>query len=690
MQDLKFAVYISLILVCLLSSSILKAQSRINDNQEDFIENFIQSIESEGEFDFINLFDELNYIYEHPLDINKADYDDFKRLYILNDIQIAELIDHRNKFGDFLAIQELQSIPSLSLQDIKNIQPFLSTNGSSSPSIPLSNMLAESSHTVFAKWRRVLETQKGYTDESSENSRYLGDPNRLFLRYQMRYTNKLKFGINMEKDEGEPFLNDIKKDFDFYSAHFHLRDYTPKLKDLIIGDYSVSFGQGLILHNAFGTGKSSYVMDIKKGGRPLKSYNSINEINFYRGIAATYEILDQVNLTAFVSKKDINATLSNELNDDGFEFFSSIISNGLHRSINEREKINTVNELAVGGSIAYVVGNLNLNYNLLFTQFDSEFQRRDALYNQFLFSGTQLLNQSVDYSYKYKNLNFFGEAAVSNSDAVAHVNGVLIGLNKFADFSILYRNYDPSYQSLFSNSFGERNTTNNEQGLYLAINLKPTNQFTISAYADHWSNPWIRFRVDSPTRGKEYLIRLNYNIKRKANFYIQYKYEQREQNSSDPELKIDEVIPFELERLRAHASYQADENWSLRSRIEFSRYREASQDDFGFMAYQDVIFRPKGSKLSLNGRIAYFDTDGFDTRIYSYESDLLYEYFVPFFSDNGWRYYANIRYDLNYNTTLEFRAAQTNFSDRLTIGSGGNEIDGSTQTQVKAQIRFRF
>jgi len=108
------------------------------------------------------------------------------------------------------------------------------------------------------------------------------------------------------------------------------------------------------------------------------------------------------------------------------------------------------------------------------------------------------------------------------------------------------------------------------------------------------------------------------------------------------------------------------------------------------MIYQDIVYKPKDSKLSLNGRIAYFDTEGFDTRIYTYESDLIYEYFVPFYADNGWRYYANLRYDLNYRTTLEFRAAQTNFLDRLSIGSGNNEIDGNTQTQLKAQVRLRF
>lgn len=678
------------ILLAILYTQVSWGQSTINNNQEDFIENFIQSIESEGEFDFINLFDELNYIYEHPLDINTATYDDFKKLYILNDIQIADIIDHRSKYGDFIEIYELQSIPSLSLPELKNIQAFLTTDNSTAAYMPINEMISESSNTLYVKWRRIIEEQKGYTDESSENSRYLGDPNRLYLRYQMRFADKLRVGLNMEKDEGEPFLNNVKKDFDFYSAHVHLRDYTPKLKDLVIGDYSVSLGQGLILHNNFGTGKSSYVMDIKKGGRAIKSYSSINEVNFYRGAAATYLMHDDFTITAFVSKKDIDATSSPVPNDDGFDFFSSVINNGYHRSITERNKINTVNELALGSRLRYQSNNLSLGFNFLYTQFDQVFQRRSRLYNRFLFAGERLINQSIDYSYRYRNFNLFGEAAMSDNNSLAQVHGLLVGLNKYADLSVLYRKYDPSYQSLFSNSFGERNTTNNEQGLYMGVVLKPSNRFTISAYADHWKNPWVQFRTDSPARGKEYLIRFNYLIRKKANFYVQYKYEQKEQNISGNDLKIDQTIPFDLEKFRAHASYKLDQNWELRSRVELSRYLEGSQDDFGYMVYQDVIYKPKLSKFSFNGRIAYFNTEGFDTRIYAYESDLTYEYFVPFFADNGWRYYANLKYYYNRNITFELRAAQTNYLDRLSIGSSGNEIDGSTQTQVKAQAKISF
>lgn len=678
-----------LILFVFLSVGLL-AQEDISDEQEDLIENFIQAIESDGEFDFAFIFEELMYLAEHPMNLNKLSYEDLKKLYILNEIQIDDILSHREKFGDFIEIHELQSIPSLSLADINHIKPFINVSSNSNSQLSVQEMISGAQHTIYAKWRRVLETPKGYTDEASENSRFLGDPNRLYNRYQMRYGNKLKFGVSMEKDEGEPIFTEGQKGFDYYSAHLHFIDLNPMVKDLLIGDFSVSLGQGLILHNDFGSGKSTYVMDIKKGGRTLKSYTSLNETNFYRGIGLSLRLTDKISLTAFGSKKDIDANQSTVPNIDGFDFFTSILNNGLHRSINERNKINAVNELAFGAKLGYAKRRFKLNYNFLYSEFDKQFERRSSFANQFKFRGDQLINQSIDYTYKYRNLNFFGETAISDNNAFSHLHGVLIGLDKLADLSILYRNYAKDYQSLFSNSFGETLGTNNEKGLYVGFRIRPTRQITVSAYADQWSHPWVRFRSDGPTRGREYLVKLEYDVRRKANFYVQYKYEQKEQNSSNPEFKTDRLVPLRIEKLRANLSYNLNESLRLRSRIELSRFQEETQNDLGYLTYMDLIINPKRSKLSLNGRVAYFDTPGFDTRIYTYESDLQYEFFIPFFADQGWRYYANFKYRYSPKLTFELRAAQTKYLDIDSIGSGNDAITGNSKTQIKAQFRIKL
>ena len=92
--------------------------------------------------------------------------------------------------------------------------------------------------------------------------------------------------LTAEKDRGEEFFTGSNKQgFDFYSAHLFIKDYNRTIKAIAIGDYAVSFGQGLILYSGFGAGKSSYVMNIKRTVPGCcGTYTSVNESNFQRGL----------------------------------------------------------------------------------------------------------------------------------------------------------------------------------------------------------------------------------------------------------------------------------------------------------------------------------------------------------------------------------------------------------------------
>ena len=77
-----------------------------------------------------------------------------------------------------------------------------------------------------------------------------------------------------------------------------------------------------------------------------------------------------------------------------------------------------------GGSLKYQFNSFKFAVNGLYGTFDRSFERNTGPYNQFFFSGKSILNLSADYSWVYKNLNFFGETARSDNGAVATVNGL--------------------------------------------------------------------------------------------------------------------------------------------------------------------------------------------------------------------------------------------------------------------------
>ena len=89
-------------------------------------------------------------------------------------------------------------------------------------------------------------------------------------------------------------------------------------------------------------------------------------------------------------------------------------------------------------------------------------------------------------------------------------------------------------------------------------------------------------------------------------------------------------------------------------------------------------------------RLQYFETDGYNSRLYAYENDVLYSFSIPVFYDKGLKYYVNINYDINKKITLWIKWAQTLYSNKTLIGSGLDEIKGSYKSEIKLQVQYKF
>jgi len=143
---------------------------------------------------------------------------------------------------------------------------------------------------------------------------------------------------------------------------------------------------------------------------------------------------------------------------------------------------------------------------------------------------------------------------------------------------------------------------------------------------------------------------------------------------------------------RTQISYQLDRDVTLRNRVEIVWYdpHEKDRSQQGFLTYFDVAYKPMGTPLSLNTRLQYFETDGFDSRLYAYESDVLYSYSIPQFIGKGLRYYINLNYDVTKKMEVWLRWAQTIYQNQNTISSGLDQINGNRRSEVKFQVMYNF
>ena len=128
----------------------------------------------------------------------------------------------------------------------------------------------------------------------------------------------------------------------------------------------------------------------------------------------------------------------------------------------------------------------------------------------------------------------------------------------------------------------------------------------------------------------------------------------------------------------------------MRNRIEFSHFNTPAKTSKGWLAFQDLIIKPVGSRFSFTTRFSIFDTDDFDTRIYTYENDVLYEFKIPFYQNQGTRFYINTRYKATRKLSLEFRYDRTQYNNINEIGSGGETIDGNVKSEVKVQLSYKL
>jgi hypothetical protein len=95
----------------------------------------------------------------------------------------------------------------------------------------------------------------------------------------------------------------------------------------------------------------------------------------------------------------------------------------------------------------------------------------------------------------------------------------------------------------------------------------------------------------------------------------------------------------------------------LRIRSEAVWLRRADVLESGWLCYMEGIY--KSRKMSISGRVLYFDADSYNSRLYAFETDVPYSLTIPSFYNSGLRYYLQVKCPLLRKCTFWLRWAQT-------------------------------
>ncbi len=696
-----------------------EAESQILDAIEFLSEN------SDYDVDYEEFYDMYKILLLEPLDLNKANFETLYDFRLLTLGQIQALMEYRLTVGELINIYEIQSVPEFDLATIYRILPFVRVSGELDDfQATPKELLFGGKYYWFTRFQRVLEDQAGYIpkiqSDGSLAPNYLGSPWRIYSRFRYTNGNKVSYGITGEKDAGEEFFKGSQKNgFDFYSAHFFMRDIGP-FKNIALGDFTANFGQGLILWTGLGFGKSADAVNIKRNAVALKPYTSVNEYAFLRGAAVTLE-KKKWETTLFASYRNMDATITavdslgepidpsdlepsdeeGSENIDVDQYQTSLPMDGYHRTNTEVSKKQKLSALITGANLKYSSRNFAMGINGVYHKFGLPLARAQYAYNQYQFDSDQLFNLSVDYRYLYRNMHFFGETGMSNNGGLGTLNGMMMAIHPTVEMSILHRYYQKDFQTFFGLPFGEATKPQNEEGLYIGTVITPIKKWKLAAYMDMFRFNWLRFTADAPSRGGDQLVQLTYKPNRNIEIYARYRNKNKEQNLSASTDVIDQVIERQQQNFRIQVQSKINKELILRNRVEFVRFNEANRPrENGYILYQDIQYKPLGKPYSISGRVALFDTDSYNSRIYAFENDVLYSFSIPAFQGRGIRYFIMTRFKIMRWGDLSLRLARTEFRDakQVFIGdqsfssiyTGNALIKKSHITEFKIQWMFKW
>ena len=676
-------------LICILICKLPCTAQTITPDVEQKVED-LATAEQNDNIEDDSYLQQLEEYRSHPINLNTATGADLEELKLLTSLQISSIINYRILFGKFIEIYELQAIPALDIITINKMRPYVTVSDQENLLTSLKKRLHSGTQMLLFRLTQTPEKSKAYMHDSASVSGYNGSPQKILLRYRFVYKNSLSFGLLGEKDAGEQFFKGVQKQgFDFYSFHLFAKDLGI-VKTIALGDFSVSLGQGLTEWQSFAFKKGADVLNVKRQSAVLKPYSSSGEINFNRGAGITV-LKRHWEMTLFGSLRKLDANFQADSLLGNADYVSSLQSSGYHRTLNEIADKASQKALSYGGNLSWHYQRLHVGFNIVKHQYKLPIIKSDDPYNLYAVSGTKFGNYSIDYSYTFQNLHLFSEISTDNLQHKAVLAGMVLSLSATADMSLLYRNISPAYQSFFSNAFTENSAINNERGIYAGLSLHPNAVVSINAYVDVTKFPWLKYRVDKPSVGADYFFQIGYQPNKLFNIYTRFHSETKALNANPYELQLSPVSPLPKQQWKTVFNYNLNAVFSCKGQTESIWFaNRQSMHEQGWMASFSFAFAPRLKSYEANAGVSHFETEGYNSRLYLYETDVLYSFSTPLLYGKGDRFYVGMNYKISHRIRMSVRFASCIYLDQNSVGTGADLIRRNHKSEIKIQLVTRF
>ncbi len=627
----------------------------------------------------------------NPLNINAATREDLAEWMIFSDMQIDEIINYISRYGPYQTKVEYTMLSTLDPAR-RGLLRLLTTCGEMAPrkydwldSLDMQQHRAES-HRRYAKASERGEVTSylrvPFYERVGDSEAYAGAPLKHWLRASYTYDH-LKVGVLASQDPGEPFFSGKNKcGYDYYAAYLQLRRLGI-LKNMVLGQYKLRSGLGLVLNSSQSFGKTFTASASGVSTSVILPHLSRTESSYLQGAAVTLAPTRQMDVTLFASYRYIDATLT-----DSSTAIRTILPTGYHRTESELERKHNATQSSGGVVARYNFERFNFGLTALYNHYSlplkpyTEGSSDSQLYRMFYPAGQDFWNVSLNYGYHLGTyLRFEGETATGDSHKVATVNSFSWRVVPRVLLQTIYRYYPISFTATMGRAFSEGGRNQNESGLYTAVQWKPVTDMVVSGYVDVAYFPWPKYLALGSSHSFDNQIQMTYNYSSRQSFLVRYRYKAREKNSDTEGV----LIYKQQHGLRVAHDYELA--WvTLRTQVDAS-YCAYKTRSAGAMLSETARYTTDHWSVALAA--ALFDTQDYDSRVYLYERSTPFSFASQSFYGQGTRLYAYAQRNFRHWAFIA-KLGMTHYFDRETIGSSYQMINGSTQTDLELMVRYKL
>jgi hypothetical protein len=232
----------------------------------------------------------------------------------------------------------------------------------------------------------------------------------------------------------------------------------------------------------------------------------------------------------------------------------------------------------------------------------------------------------------------------------------------------------------------------------VGLSIRPVLGWKLDVYADIFRFPWLKYQVNAPSGGHEYLAQVNFTPNKNVEIYTRFRQETKSMNVADSGMAIQPIAPVTRLNWRTQINFRLNRTIELRSRVETLWYASNSQQkkETGFLFYTDVHVKPYFRPFFFNARIQYIETDGYNSRIYAWENTVLYNFSIPPLYSKALRYIVNFNYRLmsrmkkqhpqKFNCLFSLSYAQAVYPSEMAVEATKSAIEAYNRADIKLQV----